>query len=289
MLLGAARILKRLEPDIRGTVKLLFQPAEEGGAGGRTMCEEGALDAPTVQQIFGLHVWPFLPTGTIGSRAGTLLAAAGSFKLTITGQGGHAAMPHLTVDPVSTAAKVVCELQTLVSRELDPLDSGVVTVTALQGGEAFNVIPAQVRMLGTVRSLTTSGLDSLKVRVQEIARHVTAANRCRVEIEFPGHDYPATVNEPLIWKAVQGLGREIVGERNVHEVAPFMGCEDFAYYLGQTPGCFVLLGVRNQSIDAVHSVHHPKFTVDENALHIGAAVHAAFALDALDRLGVPAK
>src|SRR5947209_5420192 len=131
MLLGAARVLKERESDIKGTVKLLFQPAEEGGAGGLRMCEEGALEEPRVERIFGLHVWPFLPTGSIGSRAGTFLAAAGMLQIEITGRGGHAAMPHLAIDPVTTAAKIICELQTILSRELDPLDSGVISVTSI--------------------------------------------------------------------------------------------------------------------------------------------------------------
>src|SRR5207249_9385087 len=148
MLLGAARVLKQRESDIKGTVKLLFQPAEEGGAGGLRMCEEGVLEEPRVERIFGLHVWPFLPTGSIGSRAGTFLAAVGMLQIDIIGKGGHAAMPHLAVDPIVTAAKVICELQTILSRELDPLDAGVISITAIHAGEAFNVIPPSVRMMG---------------------------------------------------------------------------------------------------------------------------------------------
>src|SRR5262249_53923474 len=159
--LGAARLLKQREAELRGTIRLLFQPAEEGGAGGLRMCEERALEDPPAQRIFGLHVWPLLPTGSIGSRAGTFLAAAGALGITIIGRGGPAALPHLAVDPVATAAKVITELQTIVARELDPLDSGVVSITAIHGGEAFNVIPPSVHLLGTIRSLTRSGLEVL--------------------------------------------------------------------------------------------------------------------------------
>ena len=177
MLLGAARLLKDRESQLRGTVKLIFQPAEEGGAGGKLMCNEGALENPRVDRIFGIHVWPFIPTGTIGGCAGTFLAAAGIVEIKIVGKGGHAAFPHLTNDPVTTAAKLILELQTIVSREMDPLIPAVLTIAAVHGGDAFNVIPPEVQLTGTVRSLTTDGLHYLQQRVREIATHVAAANR----------------------------------------------------------------------------------------------------------------
>jgi IAA-amino acid hydrolase len=285
MLLGAAKLLKECEVDLKGTVKLLFQPAEEGGAGGLRMCEEGALEEPRVDRIFGLHVWPFLPTGSIGSRAGTFLAAAGMLRIEITGRGGHAAMPHLTIDPVTTAAKVVCELQTILSRELDPLESGVISITSIHAGEAFNVIPPSVLMTGTIRSLTRAGMEALQARVYEITAHVAMANRCEATVEFPGHDYPATVNDSHCWDVAQALGRDLVGEAAVHELKPVMGGEDFAYYQERVPGVFVALGIRNETQDAVYSVHHPKFKVDEDALPLGAAMHVSYALRSLAELG----
>lgn len=277
MLLGAARILKEIESELRGTVRLLFQPAEEGGAGGRRMCEEGALESPEVEQVFGLHVWPLLPTGTIGSRAGTFLAAAGQLEIIVRGVGGHAAMPHLAVDPVACAAKLICELQTLVSRELDPLSPGVVSVTSIHGGDAHNVIPDHVRLRGTLRSLTLEGLLRLQQRVREMAVHVAAANRCEAEVAFPGNDYPPTVNDPASWRTAAHLGSQLLGESAVHELPPVMGGEDFAFYLQRVPGCFVALGIRNEESGAVHSVHHPRFLVDEDALPVGSALHAGFA------------
>ena len=146
MLLGAARLLKEREGEIRGTVKLLFQPAEEGGAGGLRMCEEGALASPQVDRAFGLHVWPFVPTGTVTARAGTFLASAGVLDIVVTGVGGHAAMPQTVVDPVVASAAIITALQTIVSRNTDPLDAAVVSVTTVHGGEAFNVIPMEVRL-----------------------------------------------------------------------------------------------------------------------------------------------
>jgi IAA-amino acid hydrolase len=234
--------------------------------------------------MFGLHVWPFLPTGSIGSRAGTLLAATNMFDVTIRGKGGHAAMPHLTVDPVVATSHVVSQLQSIVSRETDPLEAAVVTVTRLQAGDAYNVIPAVAQFGGTLRSLTTQGVERLKTRLSEMTASVAAAHRCDVQVEFVGHDYPATVNDAGLWDTAASLGRDLLGTDAVHELAPIMGGEDFAYYSERVPSCFVALGVRNTTIGAIHSVHHPRFMVDEDALPIGAALHVEFAWRSLTEL-----
>jgi IAA-amino acid hydrolase len=248
------------------------------------MCEEGALDEPAVQRIFGLHVWPLLRSGTIASRPGTLLAAASSFSIVLTGTGGHAGVPHLAIDPIAAAAALVCALQSIVSRETDPLDAAVVSITAVHGGDGFNVIPSEVTMKGTLRSLTSAGLEVLKARVRDIAVHVAAARRCNAAIEFPGHDYPATVNDALCWQTARQIGREMLGDDAVREALPVMGTEDFAYYLNRIPGCFVFLGVGDEAQGTCYSVHHPKFKVDERALAIGAALHVAFALRSIREL-----
>ena len=284
MLLGAARLLKQHEAEIQGTVKLLFQPAEEGGAGGHRMTEEGVLENPTVQRIFGLHVWPILETGTVGACEGTFLAAAGFMQISVKGRGGHAAMPQYTIDPVIAAAKIVTELQTIVSREIDPLDSAVVSVTAVHGGQASNVIPELVEMKGTLRALTLEGLNRLQQRVREITTQVAAANQCEATVEFPGNDYPPTVNDGQLWNKAKEIAGDILGAGNVHEVPPVMGGEDFAYYTQHVPGCFVGLGVRNEEQGATYMVHHPKFKADEDALPIGTALHVNFALESLQEL-----
>ena len=280
MLLGAARLLKSRESHLEGPVKLLFQPAEEGGAGGKRMHDEGALQQPNVQRIFGLHVWPLAPTGVIVSRPGPFMAACSNFELEVTGQGGHAAMPHLTRDPVSTACKIVVELQTLVSREFDPLQAGVVSVTSMRAGEAFNVIPSSALLRGTLRTLSMAELKTLQERLREMAEGVAQANRCRVAVRFPGEDYPPTVNDPQCWALVQRVGAQLLGQDSVLESPPVMGGEDFAYYLEEIPGCFVGLGIGNRDVGAVHSVHHPCFVVDEQALPTGAALHVALATQA---------
>ena len=284
MLLGAAKLLKERESALQGTVRLIFQPAEEGGAGGKRMCNAGVLENPRVEQIFGLHVWPLLPTGTVGSRRGTFLAAAGEVMITIHGKGGHAAQPHVCIDPVVAAAKVVTELQSIISRNLDPLDSGVISITAIHGGEAYNVIPESVQMSGTIRALTMNRLDWLQDRVKSMAAQVAAANDCEATIGFPGNVYPPTVNNAAVWNTVQAIAGELLGPDAVHEVPPVMGGEDFAFYTEQVPGCFVGLGIRNVESDCTHNVHHPLFKVDEDALPIGSALHVCFAVETLQNL-----
>ena len=284
MLLGAAKLLKGKEDQINGTIKLLFQPAEEGGAGGKLMREEGALKNPDVERIFGLHVWPQMPSGQIGSREGTFLAATSSLNLTVKGVGGHAAVPQLTKDPVLTSARIITNLQSIVSRELDPLDSGVVSITVINGGNASNVIPSDVIVKGTLRSLTMDGLRELQKRVKEIAEGIAQTHGCEAIVEYVGNDYPPTVNDSDMWKFAKGIGIELLGDDNVSDLDAVMGGEDFAYYTEKVKGCFVVLGMNNPDIDATYSVYHPMFKADEDALHIGTALHTIFALKSLEEL-----
>ncbi|HAB14048.1 MAG TPA: amidohydrolase [Planctomycetaceae bacterium] len=284
MLLGAARLLKERESEIHGTVKLLFQPAEEGGAGGKLMSEEGVLDDPAVERIFGLHVWPELETGQAGSRPGTFLAASSSLTMTVAGKGGHAAMPHLAVDPVHAAAQIITSLQGIVSREADPLNSGVVSITAVHGGEASNVIPPEVQLRGTVRALTMDNLVWIQQRVIDIAAGVAAAHRCEATTLFPGNDYPPTVNDPATWDFARNVAGRMLGDERIEELAPVMGGEDFAYYTERVPGCFVALGIADEQKGTGISVHHPEFKVDEDALPLGTALHVQFAMEMLEEL-----
>ena len=285
MLLGAARVLKENEHKINGTIKLIFQPAEEGGAGGKMMREQGVLLDPKVQQIFALHVAGTIPVGTLASKEGTLLAATSSIKILVKGKGGHAAAPHHTNDPVVTGSKIVVELQTLVSRELNPLEPGVISITMANAGSAFNVIPSTMELQGTIRSLTIEGVSNLQTRVKEVAQSIAKANRCEAEVSFPGNDYPPTINDAGCWQLGKSAAKEILGEENLIEMLdPIMGGEDFAYYTEEVPGCFSFLGVGNPDIDAVYDVHHPMFKVDEKALSLGTAIHVNTAIKALENL-----
>src|SRR5262245_36187528 len=283
MLLGAAKLLKAHESELQGTVKLIFQPAEEGGAGAKRMCDEGALDGVPIDRIFGIHVWPMGPTGTVLGTAGVLLAAAHSVRIEIIGKAGHGGIPHLAVDPIVCAAKVIMEIQTIVSRETNPFTPAVVTIASIHGGDPNgpSVIPEKVEVVGTLRSQTDEGLDYVARRVKEIAEGVASANRCTADVSLPIY-YPPTVNDPKCWDLARHAAEGIVGTQNVHHVDPLMASEDFAFYRKQKsiPGCFTFLGVKADGWENC-PVHHPKFRVDEKALPIGAALHVQTALEAL--------
>ena len=281
MLLGAARLLKENEEEIDGTIKLIFQPAEEGGAGGKMMREQGVLQNPKVEQIYALHVAGTMPMGTLASREGTLLAGTSTVKIIVRGNGGHAAAPHHTIDPVVTGSKIIVELQTIISRELSPLESGVISITMTKAGNACNVIPSTMELEGTIRSLTLEGILKLQTRVKEVAESIAIANRCKAEVTFPGNDYPPTINDAECWNLGKTAAIEILGDAQVAEMGPIMGGEDFAYYTQEIPGCFSFLGVGNAEINAVYDVHHPMFKVDEEALPLGVAIHVNSALKAL--------
>ena len=287
MLLGAARLLKENEKEIKGTIKLIFQPAEEGGAGGKMMRDQGVLQNPQVEQIYALHVAGTMPMGTLASREGTILAATSTVNILVKGNGGHAAAPHQTIDPVITGAKIIVELQTIISRELNPLESGVISITMIKGGNASNVIPSNMEMEGTIRSLTLEGILKLQKRVKELAEGIAIANRCEAEVSFPGNDYPPTMNAAECWDLGKSSAEEILGKENVSEMSPIMGGEDFAYYTQEIPGCFSFLGVGNPDMAAIYDVHHPMFKVDEEALSLGTAIHVNSALKALKSLIKP--
>lgn len=286
MLLGAAKILKSIEDDLPGKVKLIFQPAEEGGAGADRLINEGALDNPKVDRVFGLHVWPTLPTGQIASRGGVLLAAAGEFRLTVRGRGGHAAFPHITHDPIVAISQIIGAFQSIVARESDPLSPTVLSVTSVHGGTAYNVVPGEVVASGTIRSLRTEELHRIREAMRRVSENIARAMRCEAVLEDqPGDpDYPATVNTPECWETAKTVAAEFVSRSDIHEISPVMGGEDFAFYLEKVPGCFVALGIRNDAIGANHFVHTPFFKVDEEALPLGTAMHVGFALRSLEEL-----
>ena len=274
-------MLKARESELRGTVKLIFQAAEEGGAGADRMCKEGALEGPRVERIFGLHVWPAMTTGTVAGNSGVILAATGAFEIAVTGKGGHGALPHLTTDPIACAAKLIVELQTIVSRETNPFSPTVVSVGSIHGGEAMNVIPSSVKLTGTFRSLSGSELGFVKQRIEEIVAGVGTANRCKATVTYPIQDFPPTVNDDVSWAVAREAAEGLLGAGHVRAMEPILGGEDFAFYQQRIPGNFAFLGVSDPAWDTRHGVHHPKFRVDEGALPVGTAWHVATALKAL--------
>ncbi|OAY66475.1 IAA-amino acid hydrolase ILR1-like 7 [Ananas comosus] len=282
MLLGAAKLLQQRKNELKGTVKLVFQPAEEGNAGAYHVLQEGALE--NVQAIFALHVDPFLRTGVIASRSGPLLAASGRFLATIKGKGGHAAAPHRVIDPVIPASLAILSLQQLVSRESDPLESKVISVGFIRAGEAYNVIPESVTFSGTFRSMTTEGLSYLMKRIKEIIEMQAAVHRCNATVDFMEKliPYPATVNDEELYAHVKAVGEGLLGEANVQLRPPTMGAEDFSFYSQKMASTMFFIGVGNETMSPTHNLHSPYFVLDEKALPVGAALHAAVAIKYLD-------
>ncbi len=281
MLLGVARILLDRRDQFSGTVKLLFQPAEEGPGGARPMIEEGVLENPHVDAVFGLHVAQDLELGKIELRPGPAMANSDRFNVIIQGKGGHGASPHLAVDPVVVAAHIITTLQTVVSREVDPIDPAVVTVGPILAGQANNVIPDTAEMRGTVRSFNPERRQMLAKRVREVIEGVAASFGATATVEY-NFGYPATVNDPAMTDLVIAAATELIGEEQVKIADLQMGAEDFSYFLEQRPGCFFFVGTRNEERGLSWGHHHPRFDIDEDGMAIGMQVMAASVMQYLD-------
>ncbi|KAG6500889.1 hypothetical protein ZIOFF_040750 [Zingiber officinale] len=296
MLLGAAKLLQNSKSELKGTVKLVFQPGEEGHAGAYHMLQEGKLD--DIEAIFALHINPALATGRIASRAGPILAASGRFEAIIKGKGGHAAASHAAIDPLIPASFAILSLQQLVSRETDPLDSRVASVSEIEiyqivvsvgfikAGDAYNVIPETVAFGGTFRSTTTEGLIELSTRIKETIERQAAVHRCTALVDFLEQKlipYPATVNDEGIYAHAKTVGEKLVGYANVLESPFVMGAEDFSFFSQRMPSALFWLGVGNESLGPPQPLHSPYLFLDEQALPLGAALHAAVALSYLEQ------
>lgn len=275
MLLGAAALLVDRRPP-KGHVKLLFQPAEEGGAGAARMIADGALESPPVGAVFGLHVDPNQDVGRLSATPGPATAASDGIDIVVIGEGGHAARPHQAVDAIAVAAQVVTALQQVVSRHTDPLLPLVVTVGRIEGGFARNVIAPSVRMEGTVRSFDPGLRERLPGLLQRAVSGVTQAFGARHEFAYR-HGYPSLRNDPALIPTLATVVAEEVGEGSLGVGGPSLGGEDFSFYAERVPGLMARLGVRNEARGIVHPLHHPRFDLDEDALPIGAAVLAGFA------------
>lgn len=286
MLLGAAKLLQARKDNLKGTVKLVFQPGEEGYAGAYHMLQDSALD--NIEAIFGLHVYPSISSGAIASRPGPILAGAGLFAATIEGKGGHAASPHTTRDPVLAASLAIIALQQIVSRETDPLEAGVVTVGYIEGGQAGNVIPEIVKFGGTYRSLASQGLYHVQDRIKEVIEMQAGVHRCNATLDFKEETplpYPVLVNDKGLYEHAKrvGEGEVLLGEENVQFLPVTMGAEDFSFYSQKMPGAMFAVGTKNETLQSDHPLHSPYFVIDEGALPIGSAFHAAVAMSYLDR------
>ena len=267
--LTAARLMAENREHWNGTVKFMFQPAEEGLGGAGKMIEAGVLANPRPDFALALHVWSEIEAGTIGLSSGPVMAAADEFRVRIIGKGGHGAMPHQTTDAVVVAAQVVGALQTIVARNVKPLDAAVVTVGSLRSGSAFNVIPGEAHMEGTLRSFSPEVRASIRDRAQAIVETLPLAFGAKGEWQFfPG--YPATVNEETVTARLKPILERVAGAENVHPFEPTMGAEDMSLVLEQIPGCYFFVGGRNEASQSVWPHHHPNFNIDESALSLGA-------------------
>ncbi|KAM3681790.1 hypothetical protein ACB098_12G025300 [Castanea mollissima] len=278
MLLGAAKLLNQRKDKLKGTVRLLFQPAEEAGAGASHMIKDGALH--DAEAIFGMHISSILPTGIIDSNSGPALAAVCIFEAKIVGKDGHAADPHTNVDPILAASFAILALQQLISRETDPLHSQVLSVTYVRCGTTLDTTPTYVEIRGTLRSLTTKGLHQLRQRLKEVIEGQAAVHRCNAYIDMKEEDHPllpAVVNDEKLHLHVQKVGKLLVGPQNVIVGEKMMAGEDFAYYQELIPGVMLSIGIGNKELGAVHPPHSPYFFLDEDVLPIGAALHTALA------------
>ncbi|MGI8963429.1 MAG: M20 metallopeptidase family protein, partial [Thermomicrobiales bacterium] len=282
MLLGLTRLLMDVRSEFAGTVKVLFQPAEEVPPGGAIgMIEDGALENPRVDAVLGLHVSSETQAGKIGMRSGSGSASSDRFRITVKGKGGHAASPHEAVDPVVIGSQIVLAFQTLVSRETNPIDSAVVSTTAFIAGEAFNVIPDTAELRGTVRTLDQDVREHLEKRLTEIATGIGKAGGAEVVVDFI-RGYPGIVNDPEMTDLVRNAAIASVGEDNVIESPISMGGEDFSYFSLERPGCFFNVGTRNEERGIVWGHHHPRFDVEEEGMSAGIATMGNAVLAYLD-------
>ncbi len=273
-LLGASRILNELKNEWEGTVKLIFQPGEEKNPGGASiMIKEGVLQNPAPQAIFGLHVHPTMEAGKLSFRSGKVMASADELYFTIKSKGGHAAAPHVTVDTILVASHIVIALQQIVSRNSNPFSPSVLSICSFQGGFTTNVIPSEVKMMGTFRAMD----EEWRFRAHELIRRVAHSTAAAMGAELDLHidiGYPTVYNnESLYAKAVQ-LAGTYMGEENVSETELRMGAEDFGYYSQQIPGCFFRLGTGNEKKGISSGVHTPTFNIDESSIEIGIGIMA---------------
>ena len=281
MLLGAAQHLA-LHGEFDGTVYLIFQPAEEGGAGARAMIEDGLFEQFPMEAVFGMHNWPGYPQGSMAVSAGPVMASSNEFNITVRGKGGHAALPHTTIDPMPVACQLVLALQTIVSRNVKPIDPAVLSVTMIHGGTASNVVPNQVSIEGTVRTFTVDVLDLMEQRMRELTEQLPAAFGCSGELSFK-RNYPPTINAEAEAEFARAVMQDVVGEANTLVQEQVMGAEDFAFMLQAKPGAYLFIG----NGDGAHrehghgagpcELHNASYDFNDELLPVGAAYWVALA------------
>lgn len=273
-LLGAAKILNELKSEWEGTIKLIFQPGEEKNPGGASfMIKEGVLDKPKPSGIIAMHVHTGIPAGHASFRSGKVMASADEIYITIKGRGGHAASPHLCIDPVLIASQLVLSLQQVVSRNANPFEPSVLSITSIQGGTTTNVIPNEVKLMGTFRAMDEQWRNEAHRHIRKIAEETVHSMGADVELHID-KGYPAVINNRKLNETARNAAEEFLGKENVEETELRMGSEDFGYYAQQIPACFYRVGVRNEKKGIISGVHTPTFDIDENAIEAGMGLMA---------------
>jgi amidohydrolase len=274
IILGAARILNELKDQFEGTVKLLFQPGEEKNPGGASyMIRDGALENPRPKGIVALHVHPGLNVGKLSFRKGRVMASADEIYITIRSKGGHAAAPHLTADTILIASQLIVSLQQIISRNNNPTSPSVLSICSIQGGHTTNVIPSEVKLMGTFRAMDETWRFKAHELITKQAIGLVEAMGAEIDLLIDV-GYPTVDNEPVFTENVWQQANAFMGKDNVEETELRMGAEDFGYYTQVIPGCFFRLGVRNEAAGIIHNVHTPKFNIDESAIEIGVGMMA---------------
>lgn len=281
ILLGAAKILNELKEEWEGTIKLIFQPGEERNPGGASyMIRDGVLENPRPQGIFGLHVHPGLDFGKLSFRKGRVMASADELYITIRSKGGHAAAPHLTADTLLIASHLVVSLQQIISRNNNPTSPSVLSICSIQGGHTTNVIPSEVKMMGTFRAMDETWRKKAHELIRKQAVGLVESMGAEIDLHIDV-GYPTVDNDPALTDNAWRLADEYMGKENVLETEMRMGAEDFGYYTQEIPGCFYRLGVRNESKGIIHNVHTPLFDIDERAIETGMGMMAWLGISAL--------
>jgi amidohydrolase len=277
MVLGAATVLNQLKDKLSGTIKFIFQPAEEGPGGAKPMIEEGVMESPHVDYAFGCHLWPNSPEGIIGVKDGPLMAAMDRFDLKIIGRGGHGAMPHLCIDALDVGTQVVNALQRIVSRHMNPLSPTVVTVGRFAAGSTFNIIPAEAEMCGTTRTFDREIWSSWPERIEQVVRGVCEAMGAKYELKY-SQGYPPLHNNAEMSEIVRQCAIQAVGEARVVMPEPTMGGEDMSFFLEKAKGCFFFLGVGRKG---GAPIHNSKFDFNEDVLALGVETYCRIAMELL--------
>lgn len=279
--IGAAKILKKYESQLKGNVKFIFQPAEESIGGAKPMIEEGVLENPKVDAILGGHVWPDTPTGSIEVLEGPVMASTGILHLEIYGKGGHAARPHENIDPIQIGQEILQRLQNLTSRGIDPLENAVISICSFQAGETYNVMPEKAVLKGTIRTLNNELRLKIPEKIKNIVENITNYYGARYSLDIT-HLYPATINDKNFTKFAGTSAEELLGkEKVIQGDKPSMAGEDFAFYLEKVPGTFLRIGNYNEEQGLVYNLHNPHFDIDEEQLGNVSALYAKIAMDFL--------